>query len=138
MKKLTPTPSMVLIKDYNNPNHKDPSIEHSLKLCICYSRKRVYYPTKLKYRVDDWGQINRIKPPKKFQADKNKSDRVLNNAKAVLEMMNEEGMEFTFARFETLWYQKKPTGTEFNQQFRVKYEELRQIGQRPPLNIGYP
>lgn len=129
MKKQSATPALVLIKDYNKTKdgsrRADENPEHALKLRINYQRDRRYFPTKYRFTEDDWNQINQVKPPKRYQDDKSKTDKVLNRAKEIIETMESEGNEFTFKRFETLWYQIKPKGTQLHDLFKECYNSMK-------------
>ena len=129
MKKHSATPALVLIKDYNKTKEgvrrADGNPERALKLRINYKRDRKYFPTKFRFTEEDWNQINQVKPVKRFQEGKDKTDKELSRAKAVIEAIENEGNEFTFKRFETLWYQIKPKGTQLHDLFKECYHSLR-------------
>jgi integrase/recombinase XerD len=128
MKKYSATPALALIPDYNKREGKpsiDDHTEHALKLRINYKRKRKYFGTKFKFTTKDWEQINQVKPPKRFLDNKNRIDKVLNRAKQIIEEMENGGHEFTFKRFETLWYQVKPKGTQLHDLFKECYYKLK-------------
>lgn len=135
MQKYNPTPALVLLPDYNKPDHSNATTKHALKLRINYRRGRKYFGTGLKYTASEWEQINQIRPLKRYQEEKNRTDRVLGRAKEILAAMDAEGNEFKFARFETIWFQKKPKGTELYNLFRQNYEALKE--ERPKTADQY-
>lgn len=125
MKLKRPTPAIVLIKDYNDPNVDSQDTTHAIKLRINYDRKRKYVGTAFRFTAKDWEQINQVKPPKRYQEEKDQIDKVLSRAKAILEEMETEGLEFSFPRFERLWYKVRPKGTEFHNLFQEYHDSIK-------------
>lgn len=99
-----------------------------LKLRITYERKQKYYGIGWSFNESDWKKINNQNARGEHRDIKLKLAEIEQQAKQVIEYLEESGEAFAFARFEELFF-NHPNNTEYVfEAFKQRIEALKEEG----------